>query len=364
MTGSSRRDGFPDLLKGLAVLWMIQVHLTEQLASPALFNSSVGDLSLFLGGPACAPVFLLVMGYFLLAKERSPGYYIRRGVVLITGGLLLNVARSANLLVHIAFFSWQTDPWPFIFGADILPLAGLSVIIAGLLKPIAYRFHGSILLVLAILVAWATPLLWPLKPGNYMFQLVFAFLAGPSPWSFFPLFPWFAYVLAGMWLRSLLTQKPVLSTLVSDSRSLLLIVPAMAVLTVTLPWASGITRNLEGINSYYHHGLPFFEWVMTFILVYGFLIRQLAYSYGERKLVRWIRWVGENVTLVYVVQWAIIGNLATILFRSVEIFAYLIWLIAILAMTILISAAFLRFRAARFPRIYPSLTLFRFRKKR
>ncbi len=364
MSGSGRRDSFPDLLKGLAVLWMIQVHLTEQLASPALSESILGAFSLFLGGPACAPVFLLVMGYFILAKDHTPEYYFRRGALLFTGGLLLNVARSANLLIHIVFYGWQADPWPYIFGADILPLAGLSVIIAGIIKPLAYRFQGSGLLVLAILVAWATPVLWPLQPGNYPFQLAFSFLAGPSPWSYFPLFPWFAYVLTGMWLRSLLNLNPTVKLLAADSRSLLLIIPSMALLTVTFTWAFGITRNLEGINSYYHHGLPFYGWVMVFILVYGFLIRQIAQTYGDRKPVRWIRKAGEKVTLVYVVQWIIIGNLATILFRSVEISGYLFWMAVTLTMTLFISAAFLRFRAAWILRIYPSLTFSRFRKKR
>lgn len=343
---------------------MIQVHLMEQLASPDLFNSMVGYLSLFLGGPACAPVFLLVMGYYLLSGERSRGYYFRRGALLFAGGIILNVARSSNLLIHIVFYGWQTDPWPFIFGADILPLAGLSVFVAGIVKPLAVRFQGWVLPGLSILVVWLTPFLWPLQPDRYPLQLVFAFVAGTSSWSYFPLFPWLGYVLAGMWLRGFLNRYPSASLLAGDSRSLFIIVPFMVLLTITFPWASGITRNLEGVNSYYHHGLAFFGWVMMFITVYGFMVRHFVITCSNRKVVMWIRKAGEKVTLVYAVQWIIIGNLATNLFRSVEISGYLFWLGATLVMTSVISAGYLKFRSLLQTGIHPSLTFSRFRKKR
>ena len=53
--GINNRNGTADLLKGIAVLLMIQVHIMEQLAEYDLFNSRFGEISLFLGGPACAP---------------------------------------------------------------------------------------------------------------------------------------------------------------------------------------------------------------------------------------------------------------------------------------------------------------------
>ncbi|MEI7897648.1 MAG: heparan-alpha-glucosaminide N-acetyltransferase domain-containing protein [bacterium] len=59
-------NGTADLLKGIAVLFMIQVHIMEQFASPDTCNSLIGKISMFLGGPPCAPVFLAVMGYFLV----------------------------------------------------------------------------------------------------------------------------------------------------------------------------------------------------------------------------------------------------------------------------------------------------------
>jgi len=59
---NSNRNQTADLLKGFAVIFMIQVHVIEQFATQTLYDSLWGKISLFLGGPFCAPVFLAVMG--------------------------------------------------------------------------------------------------------------------------------------------------------------------------------------------------------------------------------------------------------------------------------------------------------------
>jgi uncharacterized membrane protein len=64
-----KRDGTADLLKGFAVLFMIQVHLMEQFVSAYTYNSLIGKISMFLGGPFYTPVFLAVMGYFLAFSQ-------------------------------------------------------------------------------------------------------------------------------------------------------------------------------------------------------------------------------------------------------------------------------------------------------
>jgi hypothetical protein len=130
------RDGTADLLKGFAVLFMIQVHIMEQFASHDTYNSMFGELSLFLGGPPCAPVFLAVMGYFLAQSAKPPTYFLKRGAILFIGGILLNTARSVNLLFQIVLGEVDLDPWFFVLGTDIFTLAGLSLILTGCLSPL------------------------------------------------------------------------------------------------------------------------------------------------------------------------------------------------------------------------------------
>ncbi|MDV7391850.1 heparan-alpha-glucosaminide N-acetyltransferase domain-containing protein, partial [Arthrospira platensis SPKY1] len=92
----------PDVLKGLAVLLMIQVHLTELFAVPFWLNSKAGQWSLFLGGAPAAPLFMAVMGYFLAKKQPTIMQAMKRGLRLISWGLMLNVGLNMHLLIKIA----------------------------------------------------------------------------------------------------------------------------------------------------------------------------------------------------------------------------------------------------------------------
>ena len=67
---SVTRSFTADLLKGMAVLAMIQVHLMELFARQEVYDSLTGKISLFLGGIPAAPVFMAVMGYFLFLQVR------------------------------------------------------------------------------------------------------------------------------------------------------------------------------------------------------------------------------------------------------------------------------------------------------
>ena len=129
-----KRNQTADLLKGLAVIFMIQVHIMELFAKQEIYDGIAGKISLFFGGPPCAPIFMAVMGYFLFSSNKKTSYYLTRGCILFFGGILLNIGLNFNLLYHIFFAGYDINPFNYIFGVDILPLAGMSVVLIGLLK--------------------------------------------------------------------------------------------------------------------------------------------------------------------------------------------------------------------------------------
>jgi len=126
------RNKTADILKGLAVIFMVQVHLTELFASPDWYSGFLGKASLFIGGPPAAPVFMAVMGYFLAYGNKNLMGNLYRGVKLLVWGFLLNVGLNMNLFVHIFSGKLNLNPWDYLFGVDILFLAGLSVIVVAL----------------------------------------------------------------------------------------------------------------------------------------------------------------------------------------------------------------------------------------
>ena len=76
------RNRTADLLKGVTVILMVQVHLVELFAQQQIFNSYMGSVLLFLGGPPAPPVFMAVMGYFIAFRNSNISKSILRGLKL------------------------------------------------------------------------------------------------------------------------------------------------------------------------------------------------------------------------------------------------------------------------------------------
>ncbi len=141
------RDGAADLLKGTAIVLMIQVHIVQLFAEPAILASWIGGTSLLLGGPPVAPVFLVVMGYFAGRSEKRAGSLAVRGFLLLVLGFALNLGLNCHLLLKIHYGRVQLNPWEYVCGVDILFVAGLSLIIIGLLRPLFGRRAGYWILI-------------------------------------------------------------------------------------------------------------------------------------------------------------------------------------------------------------------------
>jgi uncharacterized membrane protein len=339
----SQRNRSADLNKGIAVILMIQVHLMEQFATVDLYNSILGKISLFLGGPACAPVFMAVMGYYLATSKKSLGGFLKRGSLLFFGGLLLNATRSANLLYRIYMGEMDVNPWQYIFGADILTLAGLSVIALGLLR-LVLKNKCLPYFALSLIMAAISPFLIQYGYSEGFKGYFNAFFIGVSSWSYFPIFPWMSYVLAGYAFKLLINKALWIQTLQIKER-LSIFIPGLIVLLLTLPWAVPVIIDLEGSDGYYHHGILLFLWNLLFISFYLVLITHLDTEFGNSKISASIRWIGANVTVLYVIQWLLIGNIATALYRTQDIFQVAAWFPVILLITYLIGYLYIRIKS-------------------
>lgn len=316
------------MLKGLAVIFMVQVHLMELFARQDIYDSLPGKISLFLGGPLCAPVFLAVMGYFLASSQKKLSYYFKRGFILFLTGMLLNIGRTINLFHYIYSGQSNVDPLFYVFGVDILLLAGLSIIIIGLLQLIFHRNYFFYFLI-AIIIASVTPFLPVFASGQTGLSYCNAFLWGIFDWSYFPLFPWFSYVLTG-YAFFLFSEKIHLPTKIKPGIKLALILPSVIISIFTITYASKITHALNGADGYYHHGILFFAWMLMFMSGYILTASFIEDYTGRLSLVRLVKWIGKNVTAFYVFQWLIIGNIATDIYKTLDGIYLILWFFGVM----------------------------------
>lgn len=234
----------PDLLKGLAVVLMIQVHITELFVTPLVYDSLAGKISLFLGGVPAAPLFMAVMGYFVVRGRKSSLQLLRRGGQLLVYGLLLNIGLNLHLLIKILNGTYTLNPLEYIFGVDILFLAGFSLMAMALLLKIK-KHRRMALAGLAVLVAALTPVVTKSEWSPYLA----AFIGSYAPWSYFPLFPWLAYPLTGAAFYYLAQ----VSWVQKFQRYFFIV----ALLVFVFLFGKGFSVSTT-LAAYYHHNLVFY----------------------------------------------------------------------------------------------------------
>jgi len=329
---SIKRLTFPDTLKGVAVILMIQVHLMEVFASYLVSESIPGQISLFMGGIPAAPVFMGLMGYFAALSGISTTQMMVRGIRLFVGGIVLNIALNFNLLIHVLFYSWDFNIWHSILGADILTLAGLSFILLGLINIFSKRKY-QVYMFLSVLFATISYFFEPYQFENHSFRYLFSFIIGGTSWSYFPLVPWFSYPLAGFGLK-LLNDKYNLFEKVNKKTTWLILLIFLLILIFTFNFGF---KNSTILMNYYHHNLLFYAWTLIFIVLWSYTWFYFNNKFEENKVFRLLQFSGRNVTKMYVIQWLIIGNIGTEIYKSISLTAYAAWFFVVLLITVLLT---------------------------
>jgi len=336
-----KRLQLPDLLKGLAAFFMVQIHITELFIDSAGKESLFGKISLFLGGPFAAVVFMVVMGYFIAKNKGTSSQNIFRGIKIFILGFLLNFGLNFHLLLKIYIEDWPYNPLEYLFGVDILYLAGMSIIILAGLKSLQKgREWISLVLLLAVIVPTGF-MNEKLTITNHYYIL--PFIAGNYPWSYFPLFPWLAYPLAGFILAQ---YEEKIKLFYEPHKTVAVILIAIVGSLVIIFFRQGFETTIN-LPAYYHHTLGFAIWALGLTLLWTLFLHFVLKLFPDTLAGNFFCRIGKNITLFYVIQWLIIGNIATAIYQTQDIRQYWYWFSGIftasVAITFLIEKAKLRF---------------------
>ena len=328
---NSKRLILPDLLKGLAALFMVQIHITELFIDAAGRESLFGKTSLFLGGPFAAVVFMLVMGYFIARNKSSLAQNMVRGVKIFILGFLLNFGLNFHLLLKIRFADWPYNPLEYLFGVDILYLAGMSIIVLAGLKSLK-KGKTTVALILLVAVTALTGFMNLKLTGDNHYYIL-PFIAGNYSWSYFPLFPWLAYPLAGFIFA---LHEPKIRPFTEKNKTATAILISVVATGVLIYAKQGINTTIN-LPAYYHHTFLFILWAIGLSALWALLLKFILKLFPEMSATNFFCYIGKNITLFYVIQWLIIGNIATAIYQTQTIGQYWYWFTGIFAASVMLT---------------------------
>ena len=326
-----KRFPLPDLLKGFAVFLIVPAHILETFIDFPGREGVFGKTLLFLGGPIAVPVFMMIMGYFLAKNQKPFATNFFRGIKIFMAGLLLNIGLNFHLLLKIQYADWQLNPWEYIFGVDIFYFAGLAIIFLSVLKTLkSGREMIALLMVFAVTMATSfinQKLMVPER--NY----IFPFIGGTWSWSYFPLFPWLAYPLAGF---AYFHFEDRIMAFFNRRKTVSVVILAVILVVVLYFGKQGfeITINLP---AYYHHTFWFSFWTFGVVILWSVFWQFMQNKFPKTRLGEFFKWLGKNITVFYIIQWLIIGNIATAIYQTQSINSYIFWFFGIFSATILLT---------------------------
>jgi uncharacterized membrane protein len=199
-----------DWLRGLAVVLMIQTHLYDSWASPAAKASDLYWWTRYLGGIP-SRLFLLLVGVSMAIRfEHQLARRVPRAeMVRATAMRGLEIVGLAYLfrLQEFTLGGFGGD-WRDLFRIDILNCIGASMILVPFIAaPRAGRPQWVAALLAALVFVGLGPLIGPAHFPAVLPTPLTSYLGGQRPMSWFGLFPWAAWSLAGvavghLWFRA------------------------------------------------------------------------------------------------------------------------------------------------------------------
>ena len=217
-TSKTARLDVVDWLRGAAVVLMIQTHLYDAWVSPAAKLGDAYHWTRFLGGIP-SRLFLMLAGVSVALRfeaQLSRGVIDRKSLVrpVQKRGLeILGLAYLFRIQEYVLGHMSQSIAdlpryWPDIFRIDILNCIGASLLLVPVLTA-PRRGRPSWLAAIAAMLFFVLlgPVVGPAHFPRFIPEWLSAYVGGQRPMSWFGLFPWAAWPLAGVavghfWVRA------------------------------------------------------------------------------------------------------------------------------------------------------------------
>lgn len=200
-----RRIEFIDLLRGWAVIVMIETHVFNATLIPAIADSPLFQVIKFING-LVAPTFLFASGMaYAVTTRRKINDYLSFGWPLFRqlGRLLFVLLIGYSL--HIPKFNYYhlryevgETAWQIFWQVDVLQCIAASLLFLQVMLLIlrSERRLYAVTTGASLLILFATPFIWGIEFRAILPVPLAAYVNGMHE-SLFPLFPWSAFLFVG-----------------------------------------------------------------------------------------------------------------------------------------------------------------------
>jgi uncharacterized membrane protein len=296
-----------DLARGLAVVFMIGVHVLWHWGAPDTWTSPIGQVISFLGGPTAAPVFMFLMGASLAFSSRTSFRSLAvRGLWLLWLGYLLNFLRGVipaylgltTGVVTAEQIAPFTLPW-LATTVDVHHMAGLSLIVLAALR-MATR-PNWIWLVVAGVVVITGPFIRGLDFGTPLLDAPLTPILGGAPNVYYAVVPWIAYPLVGAVYGSLVAGAP-------DRRRVFwlgaLVGAAMCAVGIGL---FAVSPPSFDVTTYWRMPPSYFVAITGLVLVWLYLCDLAVRHVRPNRVFAFLYGWSGRVIAIYFTHWVIVG---------------------------------------------------------
>jgi uncharacterized membrane protein len=284
-----------DLARGLAIVFMIGVHVLWHWGAPDTWSTPIGQAISFLGGPTAAPVFMFLMGASLAFSSRSSFSSLAvRGVWLVWLGYLLNFLRGvipaylgmSTGLVTADQIAPFTLPW-LATTVDVHHMAGLSLIaLAGLRRIARPRW---IWLGIAAIVVLAAPLVRGLELGTPLVDGPLTPVLGGAPNVYYAVIPWIAFPLCGAVYGAFVARA-------ADGAGRRRI----------FRWGAAVGVGFD-VGTYWRMPPSYFAAIGGFVLVWLWLCDVVVRHVPANRIFAFLYGWSANVIAIYFTHWLVVG---------------------------------------------------------
>ena len=306
IAGRERVRAF-DLAAGLAVFFMILVHVLWHWGTPDTWTTPIGQAISYAAGPTATPVFMFLIGASLgAARRQNAGTLVARGLWLFALGYLLNFLRgvipftlgTATGVITEAQVAPYT-PWWLGTTVDLHHVVGLSLIVIAVLRTRAQP--GWLWLGLAGVLVLVAPWLRTVTFGTPVLDAPLTPFLGSAPNVYYAVVPWLAYPLAGAVFGSMMARS---SDRTALFRRAAVVGAALLAIGVAL---IAVQRPTFDVYTYWRQPASFAVAIMGIILVW---LALCDLATRRRWMDRWFgffyRW-SDRVIAIYFTHWIIVG---------------------------------------------------------